>query len=292
MRCTRLAQAAFRGSLHRHSHAELTWIERGHGLRWVGDSVEPFGDGDLVLLGSELAHVWLTQETGAATSCAATVLQFPVNWAAATGLPELLTLDGLMPRASHGLAVEGDARREVQTLMSRLANADAPRRVALLIETLALLCELQRAQSRDLRSLSVVAPDGGPDDEGQILRRQRTDRMLGWIHGHLAEPLRVADAARIVGVSPAAFARFFRREMGKSFIDFVNDARCSLAALQLLQGRASIAEIALACGFPTLSNFGDQFRRRYGVAPRTYRRQACGGDSSASSLRPRSSERA
>ena len=277
MRCMQLRQAVFRGGLHRHSHAELTWIERGRGLRWVGDSVEPFGDGDVVLLGAEVPHVWLTQEPGAPLSCVATVLQFPANWAAATGLPELHRLQALMPRAAHGLAVEGEARRGVQALMGRLAGADAPTRVAVLIEVLALLAGLQGRGSAELRTLSRHVPGPGPADAAGVQRRQRLDRLLRWIHDELAQELRVAEAARIVGISPAAFARFFRREMGRSFIDFVNDARCSWAALRLMQGREPIADIAHACGFATLSNFGEQFRRRYGASPRDYRRRALAG---------------
>jgi AraC-like DNA-binding protein len=87
----------------------------------------------------------------------------------------------------------------------------------------------------------------------------------------LANELLVADAAAVAHVSPAAFGRFFQREVGKSFTAYVNDARCGWAALRLTQGRERIAEIAQACGFPTLSNFGEQFRRRYGVAPRDFR---------------------
>lgn len=274
MRCMQLRLAAFRGGLHRHGHAELTWIEHGRGLRWVGDSVEPFGDGDLVLLGAEVPHVWLTPLGGPPRSCAATVLQFPVDWAAATGLPELRGMDALMARAAHGLAIEGTARHEVQAVMARLAEADAPRRAAALIEVLAVLHACLKRPSAALRALSAHAPDRGPDAAAQMLRRQRVDRLLRWIQAHLAEEIRVSDAAEVVGIAPAAFARFFRREVGKGFIDFVNDARCSWAALRLLQRQESIADIAHGCGFPTLSNFGEQFRRRYGASPRQYRQHA------------------
>lgn len=274
MRCLQLRLGAFRGGLHRHAHAELTWIERGHGLRWVGDSVEPFGDGDLVLLGAELAHVWLTPQGGEPQRCAATVLQFPDDWAASTALPELRSIDALMARAAHGLAVEGSTRQEVQSRMARMAESDAPRRVAALVEVLAVLHASLRQSSSDLRALSAHAPDRGPDATSSTQRHQRVDRLLRWVQAHLAEELRVSDAAEIVGISPAAFARYFRREIGKGFVDFVNDARCSWAALRLLQGQEPIADIAHGCGFPTLSNFGDQFRRRYGASPRDYRQHA------------------
>ena len=105
-----------------------------------------------------------------------------------------------------------------------------------------------------------------------ILSAQCTDARVNQVMPGLLQ--RWPDAAAMAGITPAAFGRFFRREVGKSFIDFVNDARCSWAALRLLEGTEPIAEIALSCGFASLSNFGEQFRRRYRVSPREYRRQA------------------
>jgi NADH:ubiquinone oxidoreductase subunit len=64
LRLLHLELPTFEGGLHRHAHAELTWIERGQGLRWVGDSVEPFIDGDLVLVGGEVAHLWASRAKG------------------------------------------------------------------------------------------------------------------------------------------------------------------------------------------------------------------------------------
>ena len=274
MRCTQLRQSGFRGGLHRHAHVELTWIERGRGLRWVGDSVEPFSDGDVVLVGPELAHVWLTGQGGGPRSCAATVLQFPSNWAAATGLPELRGLEVLMRRASRGLAIEGRLRPKVQALMTRMSSADGPNRAAHLIELLALMNKELGEGSLDLRSLSVQATPADAEGSAFRLRRQRVDRLLRWVQAHLGDDLSVSDAAAIAGISAAAFGRFFRREVGKSFIEFINDARCSWAALRLLESTEPVAEIALSCGYASLSNFGEHFRRRYQVSPREYRRQA------------------
>lgn len=277
MRWVQLRQSSFRGGLHRHSHAELTWIERGHGLRWVGHQVEPFADGDLVLLGPEVAHVWLSAQGSTPRACAATVLQFPADWAASTGLPELRGLSALRGRAAYGLAIEGQLREQVQTLMQRLAPADAPRRVALLIEVLAILAQGTAQRSPELRHLTRQACPSDGEASALAARRQRVDRLMAWIQAHLADDFQVSDAAAQVGVSTAAFARFFRREVGKGFVDFVNDARCSWAALRLVEGRESIAQIAQGCGYGSLSNFGEQFRQRYGVSPRQYRSSAATG---------------
>ena len=280
LRLLYLELPSFEGGLHRHAHAELTWIERGQGLRWVGDSVEPFFDGDLVLVGGEVAHLWASRGPQPAAGCATTVLQFKPDWAARTGLPELAGASALLARASRGLEIRGDTRLEAQRLLVRMRQATAARRVAALVDLLATLME----GTVDLRELSdrisggaptarslVHSPAGGPAGS------QRIDRVLNWIEEHLAEDLSVQDAAAVAHVSAAAFGRFFRREVGKSFTEVVNDARCGWAALQLIQGREPIAHIAQSCGFSTLSHFGEQFRRRYGTTPRAFRSGAqCG----------------
>lgn len=267
LRCLHLAMPELRGGLHRHGHVELTWIERGQGLRWVGDSVEPFFDGDLVLVGSETPHLWATHGEPLPQGCAATVLQFPPDWLHRSGLPELKAVGPLLARVSSGVEVQGRTRADVQALLARLPGASAQRRLAVFIEVLGCLLD----GLADLRPLSATPPSAQPGGLQAAPGAQRVDRVLNWIESHLADDLTVEAAAAVAHVSPAAFGRFFRREVGKSFTAYVNDARCGWAALRLVQGAEPIAQIAQGCGFPTLSNFGEQFRRRHGMSPRAFR---------------------
>lgn len=271
LRLLHLELATFGGGMHRHAHAELTWIERGQGLRWVGDNVEPFFDGDLVLVGGEVAHLWASRGPQPEAGCAATVLQFKPDWAASTGLPELAGAASLLSRAALGLEIRGDTRQEVQNFVLRMRHATPARRVAAFVNVLGVLME----GTADLRELSDHRLAGGPAADNRA-RQGRIDRVLNWIEEHLAEDLRVEHAAAVAHVTPSAFGRFFRREVGKSFTEYVNDARCGWAALQLTQNREPIAHIAQSCGFSTLSHFGEQFRRRHGMAPREFRAGARG----------------
>ena len=86
------------------------------------------------------------------------------------------------------------------------------------------------------------------------------------------QPLTVADMAQGCGCSASHFMRWFKQMTGSSFISYLNERRLAAAAERLRQSEDSILSIAEAVGFETLSNFNQQFKKRYGVTPRDYRR--------------------
>jgi AraC-like DNA-binding protein len=102
---------------------------------------------------------------------------------------------------------------------------------------------------------------------------RRIDRVLGWVHRELGRELTVAEGARLAGVTPAAFSRFFRRQVGKTFTSYLNDVRCSEAAVRLRWSDDAVSAVAIQSGFSTLSHFNRQFRLRMKATPRQFRRR-------------------
>jgi len=264
---------AFGGARHRHAQAELTWVQRGHGLRFVGDHVEPFGDGDLVLVGPWVPHLWDGRAGRGEPAFRACVLQFPPALAALAPLPELAPLQPLLQRAARGLVVGGVAHARVTAAMAAMDGAAPAVRLALLMQVFAALLEAA-ADPAALRALATRAAPRARDD-GEPLRR--IDQVLAWMHRHLHTELALEDAARRAHVSPAAFSRFFRRETGRTWTDAVQAMRCSEAARRLRRDTRPVAEIAADCGWRTQSHFNRVFRARFGMTPRQYRRSAAGG---------------
>ena len=87
---------------HYHPEVQLVWTWQGHGLRYVGGSVERFEPGDLVLIGANLPHMWAAADAEAVS----TVVHFlPERWGCDFWqLPEVQKLRRLLAEAGRAAA--------------------------------------------------------------------------------------------------------------------------------------------------------------------------------------------
>ncbi len=250
---------------HLHPEIELTLILAGVGTRFVGDSVASFRPGDLVLIGANTPHYWLSEPrlSGGAHSV---VIQFREDCLGADFFrrPEMRAVQNLLVRARRGLAFPAKTRSEVGPRMAELSTLKGAARVAAFIAILARL-----AETRSVKALSGESFLSAADFSGH----NRIHRACRHVFEHLSEPIRLADAAHAAALTPEALCRLFRRVTGKTFFDFVNDVRIGHACMQLIETDDRIGEIALSSGFNALANFNRRFRERMHVTPKMYRAQ-------------------
>ena len=74
-------------------------------------------------------------------------------------------------------------------------------------------------------------------------------------------------------LSVPAFSRFFKRSLGRTFTDYVNELRIGSACRALIETDKSVAEICYASGFENLSNFNRRFLALKKMSPREFRRR-------------------
>lgn len=263
-RLLRFEVGAFGLERHRHPHWELTWIERGSGVRLVSATASPFASDDMVLLAGNVPHTWKSLNPGGPSTNVATVLQFPAELLDIAILPELSQLRPLMLLARCGASIVGDARRLVSWHLQEMHTKDPLGRVLGLYDILRCL-SLNMGDIYPVTNLACNATENSN-------RSTRIDRVLQWIHAQTGGPLHMRDAAALAHVSPAAFSRFFRRETGKTYTDYVNGARCAQACALLSESSLPVSAIATECGFETNSHFNRQFLARLGITPRAYRK--------------------
>lgn len=99
----------------------------------------------------------------------------------------------------------------------------------------------------------------------------RLDTVLERIEETLASCISVDDLAAIAGLSPAHFAREFKRCTSWTPHAFVMERRLQRARQMIAAGK-SIAESAFDCGFADQSHLGRTFKKRFGVTPSSFLR--------------------
>jgi AraC-like DNA-binding protein len=93
-----------------------------------------------------------------------------------------------------------------------------------------------------------------------------------WVAARPFENWSLGDLAREVGSSPYHLLRQFRAETGSTIHQYRMQLRLVAAARMILEGCDDLTALALDLGFSSHSHFSDTFRRRFGVAPSSLRK--------------------
>jgi AraC-like DNA-binding protein/mannose-6-phosphate isomerase-like protein (cupin superfamily) len=254
--------------LHFHPELELILVIQGHGQRYVGDSIQNFAPGDLVLVGAQTPHCWLSDKLPG-QSVRALVVQFPENLFGEDFLDSPLgrPLQALFDQAAQGLSYSGTVRERVVEKMKKLfAGASSPLdRTGLLMQ---ILSDLAAPEGQTVLGLGAHA----------ALQHSATpatlDRVIAYIDERLDKEMTQREVSKLAGLSTAGFSRFFSRHFGKTFVTYVAELRIKRACQLLLDNEHSIAQVARFSGFHNLANFNRRFFRFKGMTPSEYRRLA------------------
>lgn len=101
--------------------------------------------------------------------------------------------------------------------------------------------------------------------------------LLDQVRRNLDGDVSLEALARRAGRSRFELHRAFHRVTGETSKRYTTRLRLDRAAAELVLGRRSILEVALACGFASHEVFTRAFLRRFGMSPRAYRARGLAG---------------
>ncbi|HEX4247179.1 MAG TPA: AraC family transcriptional regulator, partial [Pseudonocardia sp.] len=99
----------------------------------------------------------------------------------------------------------------------------------------------------------------------------RVRRAMAYLVDHLAQPVSVPAVAAECGTSVRTLQDAFRRELDTTPVQWLKAQRLERARALLSSGApgTTVTDVAYACGFLHLGEFGVAFKARYGVRPST-----------------------
>ncbi len=120
--------------------------------------------------------------------------------------------------------------------------------------------------------LTILREDGGAD----LSLPRNADviyQIMMYVRNHFAEDIDEGELAESFGLSYSYFSRTFKRVAGMSFRKYLNLTRIQKAEQMLCDGGTSISEIALNCGYNSISYFISIYRSITGKTPYQVLRQ-------------------
>jgi AraC-like DNA-binding protein len=253
---------SFYALLHQHEEFQISYIKKGEGSLIVGDTVNYYSEGDIVVLGKQVPHVFKSNINLHSTSQMFTLFfnrsSFGENF---FDIEELSSLNTFFRRSENGFQVNSNLN-EIRCLILELRSAPKIDRFITFIQLLKLI------NSSEHTPLSTfVSPKKYNDNEGK-----RMSVVFEYSINNFHKEIKLETIAAKAAMTKNAFCKYFKKRTNKTFITFLNEIRIEEASKRLVSNKdLSIAEVAESCGFKNISNFNRKFKQIKGKTPSNFK---------------------
>ncbi|MDQ7948929.1 MAG: AraC family transcriptional regulator [Pedobacter sp.] len=250
--------------LHYHEEMELNFISNASGARRVvGDHIEEIGDIELVLVGSNLPHVWETHKVSGKEIHEVTI-QFHKDLFDEKFLRrnQMRVIREMFEKSKCGILF---SKETAQLIGPRLVRLNKKHGFDSVLELMSILHDL--STSRNMRTLS----DSTFSNAEFSYNSRRVEKVMEYINVNFDKQVSLAEVSRIANMTEVSFSRFFKSRTGISFIDSLIEIRLGHASRKLIDTTEAISEVAYNCGFNNISNFNRIFKKKKGCTPKEFR---------------------
>ena len=131
-------------------------------------------------------------------------------------------------------------------------------------------------QSLLCRFFACLAKGISREPERRLTKRERENlyihQAMEYIRNNYANGITVADVASYVALNRSYLFTLFRRVLGVSPQECLAQFRLTRAKEQLTLTDASVANIAMSCGYQDPQVFSKAFKQQFGITPVKYRK--------------------
>ncbi len=110
-----------------------------------------------------------------------------------------------------------------------------------------------------------------PAHTADTLSKERLRKIISYVEENFRNPISLQDVSDYLGLTKEYFCRFFKKNMGISFLNYLNEVRLSHIYQELQNTDASISEIMERNGFTNQKYFNQAFKKQYNQTPSSIR---------------------
>lgn len=252
----------FYDKLHQHEEIQISFIEKGQGTLIVGDTISDFKAGEILVLGSNLPHVFKSESDIGYKSKMITLF-FTSDAFGSTffDLEELRLCKPFFKKSRFGFKVPKPSN-SLKELFLSLENATKFERF---VKLLTILKQLSTGKRSMLSSF--VYSKQFSDNDGERMRN-----VMEFTTANFQEEITLTEVAQVATMTKNSFCKFFKKRTNKTYFRFLNELRIEHATKLLTNSEnLSIASIAEKAGFQNISYFNRIFKAIKGTTPSNYR---------------------
>jgi AraC-like DNA-binding protein len=248
---------------HYHEQLELVCIIESSGTRFIGDNIQKYEAGDIILIGKNLPHMWQEESPVDSTSSSDVVaihLGSSFTKSDLLSLPEYSNIKRLLDLSAQGIAFHN--AHYLLDKIGRLEKLEGFQQFILVTEILNDL-----GSSKDFKLLTSQGFVEKLNDQ----KKGRLQLVHDYVMNNFRKEIGLVSAANVANMNPSSFSRYFKQAYGNTFSEYVNEIRVGYACKLLLEDDISVTQTCFQSGFNNISNFNKQFKKLRNLSPKEYR---------------------
>lgn len=254
---------------HAHPELELVFIQEGFGKRIINNKIDSFGPGDMVFIGSNVSHVWLSDpifyEKDSLLKSKVIVTYFNHKlFDSISSFKEFSNIYQLIDQASKGINIFGQTRKIVANELIELSKKEGIEKMQGVFKVLDIISKSNEK--------SVIVEKSEPWIGSS--NKDKLIEVINFINENYQESISLKQMADVACITEQSFCRFFKRRTQKSFSQYIREIRISKAKDLLIQTNNSVIDIAHQCGYNSDSHFCRVFKDQVGKTPLKFKSSA------------------
>ena len=259
----------FTSPLHFHSQIEITYIIKGTGMCFAGESVQPYQPGEIVIFGENVPHAFISSrehyDMGNPEISRVIYILFPKNMFGKRflSMPENKFLKNLFLDASRCIKFQGKEVSGLSGLIFGIAAKKGFERLDLLLQVLHNMESSEHKEYLNAPDLSYVS------NKKDV---ERINKVYEYVFANYYNNISLETIAGITDLVPQSFCRYFKQHTKKTFSKFLAEVRVGQACKLLKENKKSVTDICYEVGFNHFSSFNKQFRNIMGTTALKYKK--------------------